>query len=282
MDLIEHNRKAWDRAARTNCQWSTPVTDDIIVRARNRDWDLTVAGPDPVPREWFGQVKDQSVLCLASGGGQQVPVLAAAGANVTSYDFSAEQLELDRAVCARNALAVTIEQGSMLDLSRFDESSFDLIFNPVSNPYVADIHRVWRECARVLKHGGRLIAGSINPLVYLFEENDGSSDAGLTVRYALPFVEIETLSAAEVEQALERKMLFTWSHSLEDIIGGQLRVGLRLAGLFESRRNDPAAPSINRYAPTYIATLSIREPQSRVLIATSRLDDVTVVPRSSA
>ncbi len=260
IDLIEHNREAWDRAARTNCQWSTPVTDDVIVRARNGDWELTVAGPRPVPRDWFGAIKDKSVLCLASGGGQQVPILAAAGAHVTACDFSLEQLERDRDVCGRNALSVRLEQGSMLDLARFDDSSFDLIFNSVSNPYVADIHRVWRECARVLKHGGRLIAGSINPLAYLFEENDGSSDSGLAVRFGLPFVEIDTLSAAEVEMAIERRMMLTWSHSLEDILGGQMKAGLQLAGLFESRRTDPAAPSINRYAPTYIATLSIREP----------------------
>jgi hypothetical protein len=147
----------------------------------------------------------------------------------------------------------------MSDLSRFSNGSFDLIFNPVSNPYIADVHAVWRECSRVLRQRGRLIAGSINPLNYLFEENDGDIETGLTVAYALPFVEIETLSEKEVQEAIARKMIFTWSHSLEDIIDGQIKAGFRLAGLFESRRTDDRAPAINQFSPTYIATLGIKE-----------------------
>jgi len=40
----------------------------------------------------------KNVLRLASGGGQQGPILAAAGADVTVLDFSKSQLEQDALV----------------------------------------------------------------------------------------------------------------------------------------------------------------------------------------
>jgi ubiquinone/menaquinone biosynthesis C-methylase UbiE len=213
----------------------------------------------PVPRSWLGEIQDKSILCLASGGGQQAPILAAAGAKVTSFDLSDNQLARDRLVAEREGLEIILEQGNMADLSRFSDASFDLIFNPLSNPYLPNLYDVWGECHRVLKAGGRLLAGSMNPLYYLFEENDGEGDEGLTVIHKLPFVEYDTLSKSEKEDAIKRKMLLTWSHSLEDIIGGQIKVGFRLVDLFECRRQDARAPNINTFTPTYIATQSIKE-----------------------
>jgi 2-polyprenyl-3-methyl-5-hydroxy-6-metoxy-1,4-benzoquinol methylase len=57
------------------------------------------------------------VLCLASGGGQQGPLLAAAGASVTVLDASPRQLEQDRAVAARDGLVIRTVEGDMADLS---------------------------------------------------------------------------------------------------------------------------------------------------------------------
>ena len=39
-----------------------------------------------MPADWFGDLAGAPVLCLASGGGQQGPLLAAAGARVTVFD----------------------------------------------------------------------------------------------------------------------------------------------------------------------------------------------------
>jgi SAM-dependent methyltransferase len=253
-----HNRNAWNKLSGPNCPWSVPVQADELEAAARDDFDITVAGPRPIPKDWLGACRGRSILCLGSGGGQQAPILAAAGCIVTLLDISDEQLSIDREVCSIHGLDLSIEQGSMTDLSRFERESFDLIVNPVSNPYVPDLPPVWKECARVLVGGGRLISGSINPLNYLFSENEGHEGEGLEVVYPLPFVESETLSSEELQAAISRDMVFTWSHSLEDIIQGQIEAGFLIAGLQESRRTDPRAPSINRYSPTYIATLAIR------------------------
>lgn len=258
MDIETANRDAWNKATAEKCLWVRPVSKETIDRARSGDWAVTLAGPRAVPDHWFEKIESSKVLCLGSGGGQQAPILAAAGAEVTSLDISDQQVRRDREMSEEYALGINCVQGTMTDLSRFSDSSFDVIFNPVSIPYIDDLEILWRECQRVLKPKGRLMVGTINPFSFLFEENEGSEDKGLTAKYSLPFVEEEILSRDEVERALARNMMFCRSHTLEEIIGGQACAGFAITDLIESRRTDARAPSINRLCPTYFATLAVK------------------------
>ena len=258
MNIESVNRQAWNKATAERCPWVRPVSGETIDRARSGDWAVTLAGPRPVPDHWFGEIENRLILCLGSGGGQQAAVLAAAGAAVTSLDLSDEQVRRDQEMSDEHALGINCVQGTMTDLSRFAENSFDVVFNPVSINYIDDVQSLWRECHRVLKPKGRLMAGTINPYNFLFEDNEGVGDEGLTAKYSLPFVEEEVLSEDEVRQAIARNMMFCRSHTLEDIIGGQARAGFAITDLIESRRTDARAPGINRLCPTYFATLAVK------------------------
>lgn len=161
IDILEHNRKAWNiQSSNGQAPWVQPVDAATIERARHGEWDVILTPLITVPHPWFGQIQGKRVLCLASGGGQQAPVLAAAGGLVTSFDNSDEQLAKDGLVAKREGLAIELEQGDMADLSRFPQDSFDLIFHPVSNVFASAIRPVWGECHRVLGDGGRLMSGS--------------------------------------------------------------------------------------------------------------------------
>ena len=70
-----------------------------------------------MPVDWLGDVKGKRILCLASGGGQQGPILAAAGARVTVFDNSPAQFEKDRIVAERDGLQIVTELGDMRDLT---------------------------------------------------------------------------------------------------------------------------------------------------------------------
>ena len=61
---------------------------------------------EPVPKTWFSEVRDADVLCLASGGGQQAPILAAAGVNVNVLDNSPRKLVQNRIVADRESLSL--------------------------------------------------------------------------------------------------------------------------------------------------------------------------------
>ena len=96
MDIRKYNRSAWDQEVDRGNKWTLPVSDEEIAAARVGGWDIVLTPTKPVPKEWFPELEGLDVLCLASGGGQQGPILAAAGASVTVFDNSPKQLEQDR------------------------------------------------------------------------------------------------------------------------------------------------------------------------------------------
>ena len=131
MDIRAYNRQAWNNEVEQGNPWTVPVSPEVIAAARRGEWSLLLTPTRPVPRAWYPELSGTEVLCLASGGGQQGPVLAAAGARVTVLDNSPRQLEQDRRVAEREGLALRLIEGDMADLSVFSDESFGLVFHPV-------------------------------------------------------------------------------------------------------------------------------------------------------
>jgi SAM-dependent methyltransferase len=254
MNVREYNQKAWDKEVEQGNEWTVPVSSDLIAAARQDQWTVVLTETKPVPREWFPELKGQDVLCLASGGGQQGPILAAAGANVTVLDNSPHQLRQDRSVAEREGLALRTIEGDMADLSMFSAESFGLVFHPCSNLFVPEVRPVWREAYRVLRPGGVLLAGFLNPVLFIFDY-DLSERGVLQVRHALPYSDLTSLSEAETEQLLEKGEPLTFGHTLEEQIGGQLEAGFVITGFYEDRHQEEA---IARYTATYLVTRAIK------------------------
>ena len=250
MDVRGYNREAWDRQVEGGNEWTVPVGPEVIEAARRGEWAVLLTETKPVPRSWFPEMAGADVLCLASGGGQQAPTFAAARASVTVLDNSPRQLAQDRFVAERESLDLETVQGDMRDLSIFADGSFDLVFHPVSNLFVPEVRPVWREAFRVLRRGGALLAGFINPACFIFDHE--LADRGeLRVRHALPYADVTSLREGEREEQIERGEPLEFSHTLEDQIGGQLEAGFLISGLYEDRQRDDALAA---YMPTCIAT----------------------------
>jgi len=224
IDPVAHNRAAWDREVASGNEWTRPVGPEVIARARAGDWSVVLIGYEPTPRDWFPAELDGAVvLCLASGGGQQGPVLAAAGADVTVFDNSPAQLARDEEVAAREGLGIRTVLGDMRDLSAFPDASFDVIVNPTSNLFCPELAPVWRESFRVLRPGGVLMTGFLNP--------------------------------DERARAYGEGGLIEYSHTLTEQIGGQLAVGFVLTHLVAAPHH---ADATARYMPGYFATRAIK------------------------
>jgi SAM-dependent methyltransferase len=238
--------------------WTVPVGPEAIAAARDGRWTILLTPTKPVPRSWLPELRGQEVLCLASGGGQQGPILAATGARVTVLDNSPKQLDRDRQVAAREGLTLATVEGDMVDLGRFADGSFDLVVHPVSNVFVPDVRPVWREAFRVLRSPGVLVAGFTNPVVYLFDYALVERTGELRVRHALPYSDVEHLSEQEVRRYQEEGIPFEFSHTLEDQIGGQIAAGFVITGFYEDYdREDDDCP-LRTYMPAYMATLAVK------------------------
>lgn len=258
MDIREHNRMAWDKEVDRRNKWTVPVSKGVIAAAKQGQWEILLTPSHPIPRAWFPDLEGLDVLCLASGGGQQGPILAAARATVTVLDNSPKQLEQDRLVAERHALPITTVDGDMADLSMFSDQSFDLIVHPVSNIFVPDIRPVWGEAFRVLRRRGVLLAGFTNPAVYLFDYDLADRTGILQVKYALPYSDLTSLTAEERQRHIETETPLEFSHTLEDQIGGQLDAGFLLTGFYEDAYGEEENDPLTNYMPTFIATRAVK------------------------
>jgi SAM-dependent methyltransferase len=257
IDIVKHNSAAWDREVEQSCDWTTPVSTEVIECARRGDWNILLTPVKPVPRDWFGDIVGKDLLCLASGGGQQSPVLAAAGANVTSLDNSAKQLEQDRFVAERDGLHIRLEQGDAADLSRFADASFDLIFNPCSNLFMPLLRPIWDECFRVLRSGGVLLVGFTKPELFMFDQFEEERTGELVLRHSLPYSDETSLTELELREKVERGEPLEYSHTLEEQLGGQTAAGFHITGLYEDYWHGSGRP-IDRYMPGFVATRAIK------------------------
>jgi hypothetical protein len=129
-----------------------------------------------------------------------------------------------------------------------------LIVHPVANVYIPDVEPVWREATRVLRSGGRLLAGFMNPMIYLFDQ-DRLATGSFIVRHPLPYSELTSISAEEHQQLLAGGDAVQFSHTLTAQLAGQLTAGLQITGFYEDRR---AGHPLAQYMPTHFATCAIK------------------------
>lgn len=251
LDYTKINSETWDLWAKDGCEWTLPVTHEEYEKTNAENFIVYLTPCISVPREWFGNLKGKKVLGLASGGGQQMPVLSKLGAECTVFDYSDRQLEAEKMVSEREGYSIEIIKGDMSKTLPFEDESFDLIFHPVSNVYVRDVYHIWNECYRILKKGGRLLSGLDNGISFLFDENDP-----LKVVNPLPFNPLK-MPKERLDVMIENGDGIQFSHTLDEQIGGQLKAGFILKDLYEDRDRD-SGNEIGKYYPQYIATLAIK------------------------
>ena len=260
MNITEYNRNAWNLQSLEGCRWSTPYPDEVIEKAKSGDWSVILTTNKPVPSTWFPAFPDLTgirILALACGGGQQVPLFAAAGAEVISYDASDVQLEKDGETCARHGLRIETIQGDMADISAIPSGSIDLIFNPVSNVFAEHLAPIWSECHRVLKPGGQLLCGFMNPAFFLFDHEVLEETGELRVINALPYADIESTNLGLLEEQLEAQLSLEYSHSWENQLGGQCEAGFAITGFYEDDWDEDST-RLQGWMPMYAVSRAVK------------------------
>jgi len=248
-NYTELNALVIDRWVNTGWEWGTPISHEIFANAQNNSWSVVLTPTKPVPKEWFCDFKGAKILGLASGGGQQIPIFAALGADCTVLDYSEKQLNNERIVAAREKYEVELVRADMTKPFPFDDDSFDLIFHPVSNSYIKDVLPVWKECYRVLKNGGVLLAGLDNGFNYLFDDDEKE------IVHRLPFDPLENKEL--YEHSLKNDWGIQFSHTIEEQIGGQLKAGFILTDIYQDTNGEGNLYTYN--VPTFYATRAVKK-----------------------
>jgi SAM-dependent methyltransferase len=216
------------------------VRDQDAIRARAAErnraaWDALAAdprfagGPFKTDRsdldEWLRDLplEGKALLCLGAGGGRQGPLHAAVGADVTVVDVSDKQLDHDRKAGLKTLCT------SMDKLDGLRDASFDIVVQPVSSCYVADLDRVHAELARVLKPGGLYIVQHKQP---------GSLGAAAES----PYAPLGLVALAESTAAHREPGTIEFVHSLDTLLGGLCRAGFAIEDVAEPPRGDLSAP----------------------------------------
>ena len=146
----------------------------------------------------------------------------------------------------------------MAGLSMFADASFDLIVHPCSNNFVPDVRPVWRECFRVLRPNGVLLAGFTNPVRYIFDD-ERMENGSLEVRHTIPYSDLTDLHKAERQRMiLDKGEPLAFGHTLADQIGGQLEAGFVITGFYEDRYDEGDSDLLSKYLPTFIATRAVK------------------------
>ena len=249
IDYTEMNSVIIDGWIDNNWEWGIPISNEAYVKATKGEWNVLLTPVKPVPKEWFPNFIGCKILGLASGGGQQMPIFTALGAECTVMDYSQKQLDSEFMVAKREGYSIKIVKADMTQIFPFKDESFDMIFHPVSNCYIENVYHVWKECFRVLKKGGLLIAGMDNGINYIFDEEE----TALTTQ--LPFNPLK--DSGLYKKCVDENIGIQFSHTIEEQIGGQLKAGFILADLYEDTNGSGRLHEYN--VPTFVATRAIKK-----------------------
>ncbi|MEM9190557.1 MAG: class I SAM-dependent methyltransferase [Myxococcota bacterium] len=265
-ELFQYNRAAWDAQVDQENRWTVGAPPEAVASAREGNVSVLLTPTKPVPERWFEPLRGKNLLCLASGGGQQGPLFAAAGAHVTVFDASPRQLAQDRMVADREGLPLRTVEGDMRDLHPFDDETFDLIFHPCSNSFVDEILPVWQEAFRVLRPSGRLLAGVAQPFAWVLDP-DAAAAGRVTMKYptrnlqsGAPHRDLLDLTPEDRTRYEAAQEPLGVAHSLTAQLGGQLRAGFQLLDLYEDNAGEESDENktMSKFFDPYLATLALR------------------------
>lgn len=225
IDYQEFNSRTIDSWVASGWQWGMEISHETYMNAVGGEYSLFLTPTKPVPPSWLDGVRGRKVLALASGGGQQGPLLHALGAEVTVLDNSPAMLEKERLVQRREGISYELCRHDMTRPFPFADGTFDFIVNPVSFCYIRNLGPVLEECARVLAGSGRMLSGFDTALHYLVSFED---DTLLDER--LPF---DPLTYPEHrEKCMRYDCGFQFSHTASETLSAFLSAGFVLKKMY--------------------------------------------------
>lgn len=95
-DYTKENAKTIDQWVEEGWIWGIPISHEVYEKAVNGEWEMVLTPTKPVPKSWFPELKGKKILGLASGGGQQMPILRRLAGSVPCWTIRTGSLQVKR------------------------------------------------------------------------------------------------------------------------------------------------------------------------------------------
>jgi len=157
-DIHEANRRGWDAIS---ASWQAKVDAAGIWRRCHIEPELVFAEEEMA---WLTGVGGKQVAVLGSGDNLAVFALAGLGANVTSIDFSQEQLDCGIARSRQLGLKVDFMRADVTDLCSIPSEKFDIVYTGGHVAvWVENLGKYYSEAIRILVPKGLFIVSEYHP-----------------------------------------------------------------------------------------------------------------------
>jgi len=174
----------------------------------------------------LGSVAGKSILHLQCHFGQDSLSLARIGATVTGVDFSDEAIAKAKVLNSELGLDATFVCCDVYDLPNHLQGQFDIVFTSYGTiGWLPDMNKWAQVVSHFLKPKGKFVFVDFHPALWMFD-NDFTH---LQYNYfkAEPIVEVESGTYADKSAAVEFTTM-SWNHSLAEVVGSLLSMGLQL------------------------------------------------------
>ncbi|TWP38223.1 class I SAM-dependent methyltransferase [Leekyejoonella antrihumi] len=241
------NRRGWDSLSRRGCDSSQIVSAHALDHAQEM---LDRNG-------WLPWDRLRTILCLAAAGGQQGPLFASLGYEVTVADNSPTQLAQDERAASRYGLVIETVLCDAMECAPLRGRTFDLVYQPVSTLYLPDVRGCYAQVAQLLPPGGLYWSEHWNPVEMQLDEAlawDGTA-------YRLSHPQDVGPLPAPAGSTPEDAVCWHYIHPLNDLLGGMCAAGFAILGFAERPGADASAPPATRahlgaYIPGFFAVLA--------------------------
>jgi ubiquinone/menaquinone biosynthesis C-methylase UbiE len=244
----DENIKAIESWIDKGWKWGRPFNHKQCEDIRHGDWPFLLTPLKRMPKEWIGQIEGKKILGLASGGGQQMVILAILGGECVLLDYSQKQIDSDLFVARREGYEIQTIKGNFTKPLPFEDGQFDTIVNPVSLVYAEKIEPIFQETYRVLKHGGIFVAGFDNGMNFVTDDEKQITNS---------FPVNPLLNPEQEKKFLAANDGYEFSHTVSEIIHGLLFAGFRIADCFEDFNEE--GPLAKLKIPTFLAIRAIKD-----------------------
>ena len=185
----------------------------------------------PQTLKMLGDLKGLSVLDAGCAFGYYSKYCAMHGAIVTAVDISRTQIDLCREYCREFADRIEFKVGDVAsDEVVLEENSFDLVLSNISVHFSLDAF--FRNCAKSLKKGGKLVYSQIHPTFSACNMSNGLNFED----YFRTDSRTQQTENIFGNQVVSDKYFWSWNHYTTEDVAIALRTnGFFISGIYEPK-----------------------------------------------